>query len=620
LNTTNTNLGNLSSTVTNNAGLAAAATLQVATDLGNLSSTVSNGLSTLTTDLNTTNTNLGNLSNTVTNNAGIAAAATLQVATDLGNLSSTVSNGLSTLTTDLNTTNTNLGNLSNTLSTDYVTLATNQTINGTKTFSAPINGDLSGIATTATSLSAQYIDWNAISGPTSIANKPTILTLGGVTSNGIVTGSGFEYTKIVYDAQGLITAGSQATTADIAPSFDKNYITNDQLTVLGNTSNKNTGDQEIHLQGDVTGTGFDIIDVTLANTAVSSGDYTNASISVDPKGRIIAASNGSPGFQNPMQSLGDIIYGNISGTATRLASIGSPAGVLHGGNGVPPSWKSADLTTDVTGILPVGKGGTGLNTTPTNGQILIGNGTGYSLATLTAGTGVTITNISGTLTISAPSAYTPVSWSNTGLISATTQTAISNVSITGGITVTTAGVWTIEAAGGGGGGGGGAGGSSSYFGGGAGGGGEFQGIKISVNVNDYISWTIGQRGTGGSGGTNTGMQPGKNGGTTIVYKNGIAILSAAGGNGGAAGTISLAPNGGTGGGLTAGYNTTLDVKGTNGGNGTSSSSNPGRGGLAGGVPNNATSSDGGDGGNRNSGGTGGTGKDGIAGSITIYHY
>jgi hypothetical protein len=51
------------------------------------------------------------------------------------------------------------------------------------------------------------------------------------------------------------------------------------------------------------------------------------------------------------------------------------------------------------GITPVINGGTGLGTIPTNGQLLIGNGTGYTLHTLTAGTGITVTNGAGTITV-----------------------------------------------------------------------------------------------------------------------------------------------------------------------------------------------------------------------------
>ena len=51
--------------------------------------------------------------------------------------------------------------------------------------------------------------------------------------------------------------------------------------------------------------------------------------------------------------------------------------------------------------LTVANGGTGITTTPANGQIPIGNGTNYTAATLTAGSNITITNGSGSITIAA---------------------------------------------------------------------------------------------------------------------------------------------------------------------------------------------------------------------------
>ena len=56
---------------------------------------------------------------------------------------------------------------------------------------------------------------------------------------------------------------------------------------------------------------------------------------------------------------------------------------------------------DISGVLPIAKGGTNLSSTPTNGQLLIGNGTGYTLASLTAGSNVTITPGAGTISIAA---------------------------------------------------------------------------------------------------------------------------------------------------------------------------------------------------------------------------
>jgi hypothetical protein len=53
-------------------------------------------------------------------------------------------------------------------------------------------------------------------------------------------------TKITYDTKGLVTGGASATTADIADSTNKRYITDAQQTVIGNTSGSNTGDASGH--------------------------------------------------------------------------------------------------------------------------------------------------------------------------------------------------------------------------------------------------------------------------------------------------------------------------------------------------------------------------------------
>ena len=57
------------------------------------------------------------------------------------------------------------------------------------------------------------------------------------------------------------------------------------------------------------------------------------------------------------------------------------------------------LVGDGTGITAVVNGGTGLGTIPTNGQLLIGNGTGYTLNTLGFGAGISVTNGSGTISV-----------------------------------------------------------------------------------------------------------------------------------------------------------------------------------------------------------------------------
>jgi hypothetical protein len=55
----------------------------------------------------------------------------------------------------------------------------------------------------------------------------------------------------------------------------------------------------------------------------------------------------------------------------------------------------------MAGTLAVANGGTGLTTTPSNGQLDIGNGSGFTRATLTAGSNITITNGAGSISIAS---------------------------------------------------------------------------------------------------------------------------------------------------------------------------------------------------------------------------
>jgi hypothetical protein len=67
-----------------------------------------------------------------------------------------------------------------------------------------------------------------------------------VDENAAITGA--TKTKITYDAKGLVTVGADATTADIADSLNKRYVTDAQATVIGNTSGTNTGDNATNSQ------------------------------------------------------------------------------------------------------------------------------------------------------------------------------------------------------------------------------------------------------------------------------------------------------------------------------------------------------------------------------------
>jgi len=97
-----------------------------------------------------------------------------------------------------------------------------------------------------------------------------------------------------------------------------------------------------------------------------------------------------------------------------------------------------------TTALSVQSGGTGLSTTPTNGQLLIGNAVGYTLNTLTPGAGIGVTNAAGVITLANTGV---LSWAGgvTGLTpagpatGAVTLTGVLNVA-SGGTSASTASI------------------------------------------------------------------------------------------------------------------------------------------------------------------------------------
>jgi hypothetical protein len=159
------------------------------------------------------------------------------------------------------------------------------------------------------------------------------------------------------------------------------------------------------------GTGLTLIgnQFSILNTTVTAAVYGSASqvpvLTVNAQGQLTAVTNTSIA----------IASGAVSGLATSATTDTTNASNIT--SGTLPSGRLSGSYTGITGVdtlsagiwnataIGVAYGGTGLTATPTNGQLPIGNGTGYSLATLTAGTNVTITNTSGGIQISAtPSA------------------------------------------------------------------------------------------------------------------------------------------------------------------------------------------------------------------------
>jgi hypothetical protein len=128
-------------------------------------------------------------------------------------------------------------------------------------------------------------------------------------------------------------------------------------------------------------------------------------------------------FQWSSNPLGTVTSVDVSGGTTGLTTSGGPI--------------TSSGTITLAGTLAVANGGTG-QTSYVDGELLIGNTTGNTLAkaTLTAGTGVTITNGSGAITIAATNNGTVTSVDASG---GTTGLSFSGGPITTSGTLTLAG-------------------------------------------------------------------------------------------------------------------------------------------------------------------------------------
>jgi hypothetical protein len=136
----------------------------------------------------------------------------------------------------------------------------------------------------------------------------------------------------------------------------------------------------------------------------------------------VAYGDGSSIAFSAAGSSGQLLASSGTGapTWTSLSSIGVTS-ISFGSTGLTPATATNGAVT-VAGTLAVASGGTG-QTSYTNGQLLIGNTTGNTLAkaTLTASTGISVTNGAGsiTLTNTAPDQVVSLTGAGTTTISGT---------------------------------------------------------------------------------------------------------------------------------------------------------------------------------------------------------
>ncbi|MCX6250517.1 MAG: hypothetical protein NTX61_07180 [Bacteroidetes bacterium] len=274
-----------------------------------------------------------------------------------------------------------------------------------------VSGDIGG---NAGGLTAQFIDWNATSGGSSIKNKPT-LTSGTVTS--VATGYGVLGGPIT--STGTILADTGAVDGLVSK------VRFGHPTAFP-TLNQNTEGTA----GNVTGT------VAIANGGTGQ---TSKSAAFDAL--------------SPMSAPGDMIYGGTSGTGTRLVA-GSEGQLLTFTSGVPfwtpPGSISVGNATNFTGSLSGDVTGTQSATTvakingvtlgstaATDKNILIANGTTWCSQPMSGD--ITIDNSGGTTIGSNKVTYTKmqtVGSTSKLLGSSATSNSVQEIGLGSGLNIT----------------------------------------------------------------------------------------------------------------------------------------------------------------------------------------
>ncbi|NBV82889.1 hypothetical protein EBR57_02040, partial [bacterium] len=273
-----------------------------------------------------------------------------------------------------------------------------------------VNGDLgvvgnvgiTGNAAISGTLSANGLN---VTGPVS----GTSVSMSGAVSGG--SGSFGELSGVQLSGQRIVlTNGISAVTGN----FSGEVVLSKGLSgVTANFTqtvsvNRLEGSTQV-LTGQLSGQRIALTNGISAVTGNFSGELTGTTqtLSGQLTGQRITLSNGI-----------SAVTGNFSGTVSASSFSGDGSGLTN-----------LNLTNAVAGTLSISKGGTGIETAPSNGQILIGGSNGYGLATITGTTNqINVGNASGSITVSLPQdIHTGASPTFNG-IRATTQTLTGQMS------------------------------------------------------------------------------------------------------------------------------------------------------------------------------------------------
>lgn len=353
----------------------------------------------------------------------VTSVGALTLGTSGTDLSSTVANGTTTPVITLNVPTASATNRGVLSSADWTTF--NNKGNGTVTSvtgTSPVNS--SGGATPAISLASGYGDTlnpyasktanYVLASPDGSSGVPTfraIVASDIPTLNQNTTGTSANITATSNSTLTTLSALSlpYSQLSGTVPTWNQN-TTGTASNVTGTVAIANGGSGTTTAQGAMNafagavtsgsylrGNGTDVVMSTIQAADVPTLNQNTTGTASNVTG-VVAVANGGTGTATPSLVAGTNI--TITGSfpnQTINASGGGGSGTVTSVAATVPSFLS------VSGS-PITTSGTlafSLASTPTNGQLLIGNGTDFSYSTLTAGSNITITNSSGGITIAS---------------------------------------------------------------------------------------------------------------------------------------------------------------------------------------------------------------------------